>query len=327
MSNMEKNCVVTFDMPSKPSAGANFSSPEFELHETKCSLSVHWSNKCSVRTSQINVTVNMETSNCVSFTLSLINQNDPNLTISRNLHKEKTLKSYVEYAVIELDNFTQISGFIKNNKMMVRISNFKIMTTTPIVPKYVSPVATMFDDKKHSDMTFTIGEKNISVHRCVLVNASEVFAKMMESKDNVILLRDVDYYTIVEMLKLIYSGIYDPKILSNYSGSIKNKKIDFETVPTLETFLSVLKSFQLNDYIKIIENDMMDNLNDFNAYTFYKIGETYNMTELILRTMLYISANKITIENDDKSILTLILKSFKLYKKDNFNCSGDVVTF
>lgn len=69
----------------------------------------------------------------------------------------------------------------------------------------------LFETQKFSDVTLSVGGKDLLVHKLILAARSPVFAamfkhEMAESKQNRVTIQDVDYDVLREMLMYIYTG-------------------------------------------------------------------------------------------------------------------------
>lgn len=72
-------------------------------------------------------------------------------------------------------------------------------------------LASIFENQKLSDVTLSVGQKNLLAHKAILAARSPVFAamfqhEMLESEKNRVVIRDVDYEVLSEMLVYIYTG-------------------------------------------------------------------------------------------------------------------------
>ena len=69
----------------------------------------------------------------------------------------------------------------------------------------------IFNSKKHSDITFLIGDRKLFAHKVILLGKSAVFAamfehQMTEERENIVRIEDITYEVFEEMMKYIYTN-------------------------------------------------------------------------------------------------------------------------
>lgn len=72
-------------------------------------------------------------------------------------------------------------------------------------------LGSLFKSQKSGDVTISVGDKDLLVHKVILAARSAVFAtmfahEMKESQQNRVIIKDIDYEALREMLIYIYSG-------------------------------------------------------------------------------------------------------------------------
>lgn len=69
----------------------------------------------------------------------------------------------------------------------------------------------VLENQKFGDITFSVGNKELRAHKAILAVRSPVFAamfehEMVENRQNMVLIKDMDYEVLKEMLTYIYTG-------------------------------------------------------------------------------------------------------------------------
>ena len=158
----------------------------------------------------------------------------------------------------------------------------------------------LFDNQQLSDVTISIGKDNrifgiFHAHKHVLAKKSEVFAAMfrhdmLENKKNVVIVEDVPYNAMKEMLRYIYTDeiadIADSKYLDLIKVADKYQILDLKTLCANEilTFLTVESSVKLlivadNSNAATLKTKILDFIAE-NGETLIQCPEFKSMTQL-----------------------------------------------
>lgn len=124
----------------------------------------------------------------------------------------------------------------------------------------------MLESGIHSDVTFEVGGQMIKAHKCILVSQSEYFramfdSGMMESRTNVVTIKDFVPEVFKEALRFIYTG---------------QLKENFNAI----RLLPLAEMYQLPDLKQVCLDPMMKNLRIENAPEVLALAVQLNETEL-----------------------------------------------
>ncbi|RCN43676.1 BTB/POZ domain protein, partial [Ancylostoma caninum] len=166
---------------------------------------------------------------------------------------------------------------------------FDTVTRTSQAPKTLGPpepkpaevtkdLESIFKDAKLSDFTIVVGDKEIPVHKVVLSARSPVFAAMLEphteeAKTNRVVLEDIEYEVMHELLMYMYSG-RSPNIQSMGLG-----------------LLAAADRFQLPGLKEMADHVLRSGLIVDTACKFLVYADMYNSAELKNEAVKFIAQN------------------------------------
>ncbi|XGW13158.1 hypothetical protein V3C99_013636, partial [Haemonchus contortus] len=166
---------------------------------------------------------------------------------------------------------------------------FDTVTRTSQAPKTLGPpepkpaevtkdLESIFKDAKLSDFTIVVGDKEIPVHKVVLSARSPVFAAMLEphteeAKTNRVVLEDIDYEVMHELLMYMYSG---------RSPNIQQMGLEL---------LAAADRFQLPGLKDMADHVLRSGLIVDTACKFLVYADMYNSAELKNEAVKFIAQN------------------------------------
>ncbi|VDN04761.1 unnamed protein product, partial [Thelazia callipaeda] len=125
--------------------------------------------------------------------------------IEMRIHPNPSHSDYVSYIKRDI-LFPQI--FLLNLRRKFLLRNCDSNSEQQLTEDYLK----MLKDDVLTDFTIRVGEREIRVHRAILAARSPVFAAMLrhedtnEAKTGVMVIEDLEYDTVTEMLNFIYCG-------------------------------------------------------------------------------------------------------------------------
>jgi len=138
----------------------------------------------------------------------------------------------------------------------------------------------LLNDDLLTDFVIRVGEKEIRVHKAILAARSPVFAAMMqhdntsEAKTGTLVIKDVDFAVVKEMLNFIYSGKSSPEANELATG-----------------LLIAADKYRLDELKNHCERCLIQSLNSENACELLIIGDMYRADRIRQRAITFIHAH------------------------------------
>ncbi|XP_032456544.1 speckle-type POZ protein B-like [Nasonia vitripennis] len=138
----------------------------------------------------------------------------------------------------------------------------------------------LYESKKFSDVSLISEGKTVKAHKVILANGSAVFntmfdADMMEKQRNTVVINDIKYDVLVELLRFIYCG------------RIHNiDELAFELAIAAD-------KYAVDDLKEVCEETIAKNLNNGNAIACLKLSDKLNMDLLQRKALEFIVCNDV----------------------------------
>ena len=135
--------------------------------------------------------------------------------------------------------------------------------------------SSMFANPKFSDLTLTVGQYNLPVHKAFLVGKSPFFSKMIEDlpKKRKIKFQNIDRFALKDSIEYIYTG-----------------KIPNKDKMTTELLVAA-NTFQLNELNMQIQRALSKTITTDNVGDILLHAENYNALQLKYGAMHFIKRN------------------------------------
>ncbi|XP_065209098.1 speckle-type POZ protein-like isoform X1 [Planococcus citri] len=176
-----------------------------------------------------------------------------------------------------LDKLTIICKltYVKNNDMV----NISLHPSSE--SRLLIDLEQLFNDDRFKDVTFSVKGKKYTGHKTILSARSSVFntmlrSEMRESKENEIVITDIEPRIFDKMLQYIYTG------------KVKNLP---ESVYEL---LPVADKYDLEELKVMCEDVLLKKLSADNAAAILKLADMHNAEMLKARTLRFMKSNKNT---------------------------------
>lgn len=120
--------------------------------------------------------------------------------------------------------------------MQVEVAVLKQRTIAPL-PPLSTDYASLLANGTFSDVTLVVGQKDFPLHKTILSTRSPVFARMFasqfkESKENRVVIEEVDEQAFKELLNYIYTGRVENLHENASELLIAAEKVGFRLIET-----------------------------------------------------------------------------------------------
>lgn len=160
--------------------------------------------------------------------------------------------------------------------------------TTRNLTTLQSSMKLLLADEESSDVEIVFGSATnlkLTAHRCILKARSPVFRAMLntpmrESLSGIILVEDIDYYTMKEALCFMYTDTFTSENTLSVMA---------------ELLLCVGTKYEILGLLSRCEDHLIQQLSLETAVSLLKLSDTYNASRLKAKTLAFIAKNGATI--------------------------------
>ena len=159
----------------------------------------------------------------------------------------------------------RVHVFSPPNQLQAQVAEFKIF----------QDLGSLFENQKFTDVTLSVDGKDLLVHKAILAARSSVFAAMFEhemkgSRENRVVIQDVSYEAVKEMVAYIYTG--------------KSPNIDMT-----EDILQLADKYDLDELKATCETILCSKITIENAANLLILAEMHGATQLEAQVGHFIS--------------------------------------
>jgi len=145
--------------------------------------------------------------------------------------------------------------------------------------KLANDLEHLLDNSTLTDVTIKCDNKTLECHKAILSARSNVFQAMFthdmkERKNNEILIEDLDYATVADMVRFIYAGRLS------------------DMAPKAGTLLSAAEKYDIRDLKEICCNHLSANLNTEQIVDILVLSDLYKAAELKATSIQFLLSHK-----------------------------------
>jgi len=240
--------------------------------------------------------------NKIGFRSRFFLKNSEGKDIEMRVHPNPSHSDYVSYIKRDV-LFPQISpadSILVLVEIDVAIETITVQMDEPLKPcnyekQLAEDYSRLLNEELLTDFTIQVNEKEIRVHKAILAARSPVFQAMLnhtdtsEAKTGTLVISDVEYSVVKEMLNFIYCG-----------------KTSIEASEIASELLIAADKYRLDELKNHCERSLIQALNQDNACTLLIIGDMYRADILRQRAVQFILQHprEITTTSGWENVLT-----------------------
>lgn len=245
-----------------------------------------------------NVTIPLE----FSFFFTLVNTSDKKKNISCVTFKRTKSTSMGRHQFFNLNEIKTTQGYVNDGKLIFRLSKFRAISLNITPSITLNNYENIYHNMQYSDVLFKCKETYLKAHKCVLHNASCVFAEILPTVNDIISC-DKNPKVMEQILSFIYTNKYDKNIF-NFSNLMNDTIIELTNKNNEISNPLNNKEFELTNK----NNETSNPLND----------KEIELTNKNNKTLNPLNNKEIELTNENINNLHELLELCKLFKLDNF---------
>ncbi|XP_044021012.1 speckle-type POZ protein-like [Aphidius gifuensis] len=182
------------------------------------------------------------------------------------------------FEVVKLDP----TSWLPNDVLTISIKVVRVLKSLPTKINHpsISGLSSYLENERFSDIILEVDGKEFKAHKMILSLKSPVFSAMFdyesmkESRDNRVVIKDIDADVVKQMLEYIYTGKTPSKIND-----------------CVHDLIGAAVKYQINDLKDICENHLMENITVANAVDTLIVADRYDTKELKTEVVEFIKQN------------------------------------
>ncbi|XP_044015086.1 speckle-type POZ protein-like [Aphidius gifuensis] len=249
-----------------------------------------------------------------SFEIAIININSSKniQTTEKNIHLCKNVNELLYNVSVKIDiNLFKVvksdpSSWLPNDVLTISIKVVRVLKSLPTKINHpsISGLPSYLENERFSDIILEVDGKEFKAHKMILSLKSPVFSAMFdhesmkESRDNRVVIKDIDADVVKQMLEYIYTGKTPSKIND-----------------CVHDLIGAADKYHIDDLREICENNLMEKLTVDNAVHTLIVADRYDAKELKTKVVEFIKQNVSIIDSAD----------FEALKSNNANLAIEIL--
>ncbi|XP_044021024.1 speckle-type POZ protein-like [Aphidius gifuensis] len=232
-----------------------------------------------------------------SFDITVINKNsskniqttEKNINLCKMEDKSSYFCSVLDINLLEIVRLSP-SSWLTDDVLTILIKLVTVHESLPTKNNHqlISGLLSCLQNEKFSDIVLEVDGKELKAHKMILSIKSPVFSAMFdhesmkESRDNRVVIKDIDVDVVKQMMEYIYTGKTPSKIDD-----------------CVHDLIGAAVKYQIDDLREICENNLMERMTVDNAVDTLIVADRYDAKELKNKVVEFIKQNVSIVDSAD----------------------------